>query len=113
MSGFIRLCDRGGMRRRITVAVAAAVSVAVVRAEVPSAIAIQDAHVIVVHGPELARGTVLIRNGLIEAVGDNLRIPADAWVINGAGLTVYPGFIDALGTWGIPSPPPGRAAGTG
>ncbi len=32
-----------------------------------------------------------------------LAIPADAWVIEGAGLTVYPGFIDGLSTWGIPS----------
>ena len=87
-------------------------------AEVPSAIAIKDAHVVTVSGADLPKGTVLLRNGLIQDVGPNLGIPADAWVIDGAGLTVYPGFIDGLGTWGIPgavSPAGGsaRTAGAG
>jgi len=37
--------------------------------------------------------TVLIRNGLIEAVGQDLTIPADARVIDLAGLHLYPGFV--------------------
>jgi cytosine/adenosine deaminase-related metal-dependent hydrolase len=81
---------------------AALVLTAGVRAEVPSAIAIKDAHVVTVSGPDLAKATVLVRDGLIEDVGPNLTIPADAWIIDGSGLTVYPGFIDALSTWGIP-----------
>src|SRR6202012_4379252 len=32
------------------------------------------------------------------------------WVIDGTGLTVYPGFIDALSTWGIPNANPPIAA---
>jgi hypothetical protein len=78
-------------------------------AEVPSAVAIRDARVITVTGPELPRATVLLRNGLIEDVGPNLTVPADAWVIDGNGLTVYPGFFNALSTWGIPdaAPAPG------
>jgi len=43
---------------------------------------------------------------LIDAVGASVEPPAEAWVIDGAGLTVYPGLIDALSTWGIPAPPP-------
>ncbi|MGC2659558.1 MAG: amidohydrolase family protein [Bryobacteraceae bacterium] len=72
------------------------------QAAVPSAIAIKDARVVTVSGAELARGTVLLRGGLIQDVGTDLAIPADAWVIDGKGLTVYPGFTDALSTWGIP-----------
>lgn len=75
-------------------------------AEVPSSIAIKDAHVVTVSGPDLPKGTVLLRDGLIDDVGPNLTIPADAWVIDGMGLTVYPGFISGLSTWGIPQPPP-------
>ena len=49
---------------------------------------------------------MVLRDGLIEAVGEDVTIPADAWVIEGEGLTVYPGLIDALSTWGIPGAAP-------
>src|SRR5271157_2974584 len=80
-------------------------------AEVPSAVAIKDARVVTVSGADLPKATVLLRNGLIEDVGPNLTIPADAWVIDGSSLIVYPGFIDGLSTWGIPElAPPAPAA---
>lgn len=72
---------------------------------VPSAIAIKDAHVLTVSGDDFPKATVLLRNGLIEDVGPQLTIPADAWVIDGTGLNVYPGFINALSTWGLISRP--------
>jgi Amidohydrolase family len=82
-----------------------------VNAEVPSAVAIKDARVVTVSGAELPKATVLLRNGLIEDVGPNLTVPADAWVIDGTGLTVYPGFFNALSTWGIPDAAPAAGAG--
>ncbi|MBV8069212.1 MAG: hypothetical protein JO270_04855, partial [Acidobacteriaceae bacterium] len=85
---------------------------AALRAEVPSAIAIRDAHIVTVSGEDLPKGTVLLRDGLIQDTGANIVIPADAWVIEGAGLTVYPGFIDALSSWGIPNPQPPQGAAT-
>ena len=91
----------------ITLAIAA-----LAEAAVPSAIAIKDAHVVTVSGADLPKATVLLRDGLIQDVGPNLMIPADAWLIDGTGLTVYPGFIDGLSTWGIPgaAATPGRTA---
>ncbi len=80
------------------------------RPEGPRVVAIRDAHVVTVSGPDLPKGTVVLRDGLIEEVGANIPIPADAWVIDGTGLTVYPGFIDALSTWGIPAALPVTAA---
>jgi imidazolonepropionase-like amidohydrolase len=67
----------------------------------PTVFAIRDARIVLEPGKDLARGTVVIRDGLIQSVGENISIPGDALVIEGHGLTVYPGFIDAGSTWGI------------
>ncbi|MFL6449791.1 MAG: amidohydrolase family protein [Bryobacteraceae bacterium] len=85
-----------------------------VRGESPSAVALKDAHVVTVSGADLPKATVVLRNGLIEQVGADVNVPSDAWVIDGTGLTVYPGFIDALSTWGIrgANPPAAGSAGT-
>ncbi len=66
-----------------------------------------------VSGPVIAKGTVVVRNGLIEAVGENVQVPADAWVVDGEGMTVYPGLIDALSTVGMPGAAPAAAAAGG
>src|SRR3954471_5622170 len=71
-------------------------------AQNPSAVAIRDAKIVTVSGPVIAKGTVVVRNGLIEAVGENVAVPADALVVPGEGLTVYPGLIDSLSTVGQP-----------
>src|SRR5574340_1764476 len=75
-------------------------------AQPPSPIALRDARVVTVAGPVIERGTVLLRNGLIEAVGENAAIPPDAWVLDAKGFTVYPGMIDAL----MPAEAPEAAA---
>lgn len=67
----------------------------------PPVLAIRNARIVTVSGPVIAKGTVVIRNGLIEAVGDNVQPPPDAWLLEGEGLTVYPGLIDALSSVGI------------
>jgi imidazolonepropionase-like amidohydrolase len=79
-------------------------------AETHGAVAIRNAKIVTVGGPVLSKGTVVIRNGLIEAVGENVQAPADAAVVDGEGLTVYPGLVDGLSTWGMPG---GAAAATG
>ncbi len=71
--------------------------------QLPSAIAIRNAKVVTISGPVLAKATVVLRNGLIEAVDENATVPADAWVLEGDGLTVYPGLIDAMSNWGMPA----------
>ena len=59
--------------------------------------AVKDARIVTLAGPPIEKGTLIIRDGLIEAVGAGLPIPKDAEVIDGAKLTVYPGLIDGLG----------------
>jgi imidazolonepropionase-like amidohydrolase len=81
-------------------------------AEAPSAVAIRNARIITVSGPAIPKGTVILRNGLIEAVGENVPVPADAWIVDGEGLTVYPGLIDSLSTVGMPGAAPAAASAT-
>jgi imidazolonepropionase-like amidohydrolase len=68
---------------------------------VPSTYAITNARLVPISGPVIPSGTIVIRDGLIAAVGATVVVPADARVIDGAGLTVYPGFIDAYGSLGM------------
>ena len=82
-------------------------------AESHTPIAIHNARVVTVAGAVLPRATVVVRNGLIEAVGADVNVPADAWVIEGDGMTVYPGLIDSLSTFGIPDAAPATAAAGG
>ena len=76
------------------------------------AVAIHNAKIVTVSGSVINKGTVVVRNGLIEAVGENVAVPADAMLVEGEGLTVYPGLIDALSTWGQPGAAPAAATAT-
>ncbi|HYO62594.1 MAG TPA: amidohydrolase family protein [Pyrinomonadaceae bacterium] len=72
--------------------------------------AITNARVVTVSGATVERGTVVVRDGLIAAVGANVSAPPDARVIDGTGLSVYPGLIDANTTLAIPRPTPAAGA---
>ena len=56
--------------------------------------ALTNARIETVTNGAIERGTVVIRDGRIEAVGADVVAPADAEVIDCDGLTLYPGFID-------------------
>ncbi len=71
----------------------------------PAVYAIKDARIVTVSGPTIDKGTIVFRDGLITAVGATVPIPADARVIEAAGMTVYPGLIDAHTDLGLPSAP--------
>jgi len=47
--------------------------------------------------PAIEKGTLVIRNDRIEAVGKNVKIPADAQRIDVTGKTIIPGLINAHG----------------
>ncbi len=74
------------------------VSPAVTRADV---LALTDATVHTVSGPTLEHATVVIRDGVIAAVGADATVPAGATVVPCAGKHVYPGMIAANTTLGL------------
>jgi imidazolonepropionase-like amidohydrolase len=80
-------------------------SLAKIQAQDAGSIAITNAKIITVSGSTIENGTVVIRNGLIEAVGENIKVPADSILIDGKNLTVYPGFFDTNTSIGIPATP--------
>ncbi len=57
--------------------------------------AIRNAKIVTVSGAAIERGTVVIRDGKIAAVGANVQVPREAKVIDATGLSVYPGLIDS------------------
>src|SRR5262249_15009630 len=61
----------------------------------PAAYSILDARVVVEPGVVLPKTTIIIRDGIVVAIGADVMVPIDASVTDGKGLTVYPGFIDA------------------
>jgi len=75
-------------------------------ADAPGVYAITGGTVHPISGPEIANGVVVIRDGLIEAVGANIPIPVDATTIDVKAGHVYPGLIDAQTSLGFPSAQP-------
>jgi imidazolonepropionase-like amidohydrolase len=67
--------------------------------------AITNARIVTVSGATIDKGTIVVRNGLIDAVGASVAVPADAQVFDATGLTVYPGFFDTLSNLGVPARP--------
>jgi imidazolonepropionase-like amidohydrolase len=52
----------------------------------------------------LQNATLVIRQGKIENVGNNISIPKDAVVIDCKGKYIYPAFIDLFSDYGITTP---------
>ena len=64
-------------------------------------IAITNGEVKPVWAPPIAKGTVLIRDGVIVEVGQNVSIPPDATRIDATGKVVTPGFINSASELGL------------
>lgn len=66
--------------------------------------ALQNATVTTAPGKTISKATIVVKNGIIEAVGPNVAIPKDAQVISADSLFIYPGFIDAGSNAGVGKP---------
>src|SRR4029079_4994578 len=58
-------------------------------------VAIRNATIITIANGDIQNGTIVVRNGKISAVGQNVTVPAGIRVIDGTGKFVMPGIIDA------------------
>ena len=65
------------------------------RAERPRVYALTGARIITAPGQAIDSGTIVLRDGLIESVGKEVKPPADASILDATGKTVTAGFIDA------------------
>ncbi len=66
--------------------------------------ALVGARIVQAPGRVLEGATVIVRDGLITAVGRDVAVPFDAERIAADSMTVYAGFIDGLSHVGIPAP---------
>ena len=66
--------------------------------------AIKNATIVQAPGKTIPYGSILIENGIIKAVGSNISIPADAWIVDADSMFVYAGFISGLSNIGVKKP---------
>ena len=66
--------------------------------------AITHINIVQAPGRNIEMGTVVIRDGLITAVGKNVVIPADASLLKADSMYMYAGFIDGLSRAGVMKP---------
>ncbi|MFG0253257.1 MAG: amidohydrolase family protein, partial [Phycisphaerales bacterium JB038] len=73
--------------------------------------ALTGARVVTAPGQVLNGATIVIRDGMVRAVGTDVQPPAGARVWDLSGHTVYPGFIDAHADLGMDDVPEGGDVG--
>ncbi len=84
-----------------------------IRERTPEVHAFVNARIVVSPGKVIEKGNLIVRDGLIEAVGANMRVPADARVWDLAGATLYPGLIESYSDAGLPKASSERGEGGG
>lgn len=93
------------MRTRIlNLSTAALLCAGVVTAQSARPIAFTNARIHTVSGAFVEKGTLIVRSGKIEAVGDDVTIPAGAKVIDASGKTIMPGLVSAWSRAGMNAP---------
>ena len=66
---------------------------------------IRNATILTAAGPAIERGSILLRNGKVAAVGQTITAPPDALVIDASGKWVTPGVIDTHSHLGVYAAP--------
>jgi imidazolonepropionase-like amidohydrolase len=69
----------------------------------PDHYVLTGARIVTAPGRVIERGTVVLRDGRIAAVGAQVAVPAGAIPLDLTGHTIYAGLIDAAATYGLPA----------
>jgi len=65
------------------------------------AVVIKNGKIVPVSGAPISGGSLVIEKGKITAIGTNVKIPANARVIDASGMYVYPGMVAPLTAVGL------------
>src|SRR5438093_13218039 len=102
------------MSSRLLFSVALAAAAAPAQAGKADVYALVGAKVVTVSGATLDSATLVMRDGVLVALGAGVQPPSDARVIDAKGLTLTPGLIDGFGGVGLPQAARGgQGGGTG
>ena len=74
-----------------------------IRDNTPRVVAFTNATIVVSPAKTIEKATLVARDGRIEAVGASVEPPVDAVIIDAAGQTLYPGFVDPYTDYGLAS----------
>jgi hypothetical protein len=74
-------------------------------------IAFTQARIVPIAGPVIERGTLVVRNGRIEALGADVSAPPGARIVDASGRTILPGLVSAFSRAGLQRDPTPRAEG--
>ncbi|HIE69654.1 MAG TPA: hypothetical protein EYP98_05515, partial [Planctomycetes bacterium] len=88
----------------MVLSVTAALVCAVATAQNARPTAFTNARIHTVSGKTIEKGTLVIRNGKIDAVGKDVVVPAGAKVIDASGKTLMPGLVSAWSRAGLNAP---------
>ena len=66
------------------------------RRNTPAVYALKDVRIVLAPGEVLEHGVLVVRDGVISAIGTKVSIPADARIWSRPGRTLYPGLIDGF-----------------
>lgn len=76
------------------------------RDNTPTYHALTNARIVTAPGEVIPKGVILLKDGIIQAVGEKIKVPADARVWDYSGKTIYPGLIESYSHLGIAKPDP-------
>jgi imidazolonepropionase-like amidohydrolase len=94
----VKWTARWTVKRILIVGIAAA---SVVWAADDNSFFVRGATIHTMAGKNIENGSILVRNGKIVGVGQNLAAPKDVKIIEARGMQVYPGMIDSGTTVGL------------